>query len=446
MRKNRMTRREFMGRTAGAAVAARAVMLEPSSLAASEGPVAPSDTVRFGIIGVGMQGSGLMRTSIRLPGVECAGACDLYDGRVELAKEIAEKPIVSTKRYQELLANKDIDCIIAAVPDHWHKQIVVDCCMAGKDVYCEKPMTHEVTEGFEMVAAEKVNHRIVQIGSQRRSSIVYAKAKELYQQGAIGEVCLVEATMGRNDPCGAWQYAVPADLSPQTLDWETWLGNAPKRAFDPIRWTRWRCYQDYGEGVPGDLFVHLITGIHHVAGITEPPRRALSAGGLFRWRDGRDVPDCMTTIYEYPKFHATVRVTLNTDTPEVTRFLGTGGMMEIHGGTVTVYAQDGMDYAPCSPGWAKKPRADFAEHWHEEHDPKPGTQSVLASKSFYAPPGYNDDREHLWNFFQSVRTRKPSVEDATFGNNASIACHMSNYSYFKKTAAAWDSAGKQIKA
>jgi predicted dehydrogenase len=421
-------------------------MLDPGRLAAAPRPVPPSDTVHLGIIGVGMQGSGLLRTSIRIPGVECVAACDLYDGRQELAKEIVEKQIPTTRRYQEVLANKDVDCLIVAVPDHWHKQIVVDACNAGKDVYCEKPMTHHVDEGFEMVAAEQKNNRIVQIGSQRRSSIVYLKAKELLEQGAIGELCLVEAGMGRNDPCGAWEYTIPPDLSPQTVDWDTWLGSAPKRVFDPMRWTRWRCFRDYGEGIPGDLFVHLLTGIHTIAGIPAPPERALSSGGLFRWNDGRDVPDVMTTLYEYGKFRAVLRVTLNTQTPEYTRFLGTGGMMEIHDEAVTVYAQDGMNHGPCTPGWPRKMRAEYGDKWHAEHDPKPGTQSILASKSFYAPPDYNEDREHLGNFFDSVRTRKPSVEDATFGNNAAIACHMANYSYFNKTAAVWDAAARKIKS
>jgi len=456
MRKQRISRRDFMRRTAcaaGATFAARAIVLEPGpggcaswALAAPAGAAAPSDTVRFGIIGVGMQGNGLLRTSIRLPGVECVAACDLYDGRQELAKEIVGKPIPTTRRYRELLENKDIDCIIAAVPDHWHRQVVVDCCSAGKDVYCEKPMTHEVGEGFEIIAAEQRNNRIVQVGSQRRTSIVYAKARELYEQGAIGEVSLVEGVMGRNDPCGAWQYAVPPDLSPQTVDWEAWLGTAPKRPFDPVRWARWRCFQDYGEGIPGDLFVHLLTGIHYVAGVTAPPERALSAGGLFRWKDDRDVPDVMTTLYEYPKFRATIRVTLNTEAPEITRFMGTRGTIEIHDDVLTLSPQAGVARGPCNPGWPQKMRVEFAEHWHQEHDPKPGSQTTLESTTFYAPSGYNDDREHLWNFFESVRTRRPSVEDATFGNHTAIACHMANYSYFKKTIAVWDGAARQIKA
>src|SRR5690348_7078707 len=212
IRRKHLTRRDFIRTTAGAAALARGAMLEPTAFAASFKPVPPSDTVRFGMVGIGMQGSGLLGTSIKLPGVECVAACDLYDGRQELAKEIVGKPIPTTRRYQELLESKDIDCIIAALPDHWHKQIVVDACNAGKDIYCEKPMTHHVSEGFEMIEAEKKNNRIVQIGSQRRSSIVFAKAKELIEQGAIGDFYMVEGSMGRNDPCGAWVYPPPPDL------------------------------------------------------------------------------------------------------------------------------------------------------------------------------------------------------------------------------------------
>jgi predicted dehydrogenase len=333
---------------------------------------------------------------------------------------------------------------VAAVPDHWHKRIVVDCCNAGKDVYCEKPMTHLVADGFEMIAAEQKNQRIVQIGSQRRSSIVYAKAKELCERGVIGDVCLVEASMGRNDPCGAWEYTVPPDLSPETLDWETWLGTAPSKPFNPLHFTRWRCWQDYGEGIPGDLYVHLLTGVHYVAGITAPPKRAFSMGGLFRWKDGRDVPDTMTTVYEYPTFRATFRVTLNTETDEATRFMGTRGMLEIRNGELTMTPQPGIDYGPCTPGWPGKMTTDFAHKWHKEHESKPASATTVESTRFYTPPGYGEGRDHLWNFFESVRTRRPSVEDVTFGNNTAIACHMANYSYFNHTIANWDAAEKRI--
>ena len=450
MKKNRISRRDFMRTAAGAAgagLAGRSILLEPASLAASPRAVAPSDRVRFGIIGVGMQGSGLLRTSIQLPGVECVAACDLYDGRHDLAKEIAGAPIPTTRRYQELLDNKEIDCIINATPDHWHKQIVVDCCSAGKDVYCEKPMTHTVDEGFEMIAAEQKGKRIVQVGSQRVSGILYAKAKELLAQGAIGELSLIESSMGRNDPTGAWQYPPPPDLSPQNLDWDTWLGTTPKIPFNPLHFARWRCWQVYGSGVAGDLFVHLLTGIHFVTGVNAPPQRASSTGGIFRWKDGRDVPDVHTTLFDYPQFEVTMRVTQTTETDEVTRWMGSRGVLELRGDTLTHQPQDGVDnspsyYASCVP---KSLREEYMREWWEKHGPKPGGQKEVEADSYHAPPGYDITRDHLWNFFEAVRTRKPVVEDATFGNNTSIACHMANASYFKKTAMEWDAAGKMIR-
>lgn len=456
--RNRVSRRAFMHKAAGAAsvaLAGRTILLDAANsptagtlLVGSARPAAAGDAVRFGMIGIGMQGSGLLATAITLPGVECVAACDLYDGRHQLAKEIVgSNTLITTRRYQELLDSKNVDCLIAAVPDHWHKQIIVDACNHGKDIYCEKPMTHKVEEGFEIIEAEHKNNRIVQIGSQRRSSIIFAKAKELIAQGAIGDVCLVEAGMGRNDPCGAWVYPPPPDLSPQTLDWETWQGTAPRHPFDPIRFARWRGFRDYGEGVPGDLCVHLLTGIHYVMDVTAPPARALSTGGLFRWKDdGRDQPDCLSTLYEYPNFRANLRVTLNTNLPEATRFMGTRGIVEISGGGVTLSPQDGQDPGPCyyTNSYPHALRAEYVKRWEEAHELKPETAKPVESVTYRPPERYNEDREHLWNYFQSVRTRQPSVEDGTFGNNTAVACHMANHSYFNKCVAEWDAAGKRI--
>src|SRR5499427_1720244 len=229
-----LSRRAFLQGSAAAAgglVVSKTIQLEAQPLLWRA--VAPSDRVRFGMIGIGMQGSGLLGQSITIPGVECVAAADLYDGRHTLAREITGNPsLPTTRRYQELLDRKDIDCIVAAVPDHWHKRVVVDACNAGKDIYCEKPMSHAAEQGFEMVAAAQKNNRIVQIGSQRVSSVLCAKARELYQGGAIGEVEMVELSLGRNDPTGAWEYPPPLDLSPENLDWETWLNDAPKISFD----------------------------------------------------------------------------------------------------------------------------------------------------------------------------------------------------------------------
>src|SRR6201993_3000451 len=272
------TRRQFLHKTAGTAGAltvSRNMLIEPEYIpTALEAAVPASDRMRLGIIGIGMQGSGLLATAITLPGVECVAAADLYDGRHTLATEIVGQKIYTTRKYHELLDNKEIDCLIAAVPDHWHKQVVVDALNAGKHIYCEKPMSHSPAEGIEMYSAAQKNNRIVQIGSQRVSSVLCAKAKEMVAQGALGQLMLVEGWLGRNDPTGCWEYSPPFHLSPQNLDWDTWQGTVPKRAFDPKIFARWRCWKEYGTGVAGDLLVHLVSGMMFVLGWNEPPKRA----------------------------------------------------------------------------------------------------------------------------------------------------------------------------
>jgi predicted dehydrogenase len=445
------SRREFLqtsGTAAGALVAARNVLLEPEPLAASPRPVPASDRVRLGIIGIGMQGSGLLGSAITLPGVECVAACDLYDGRQTLAKEIVNKAdLTTTRRYQDLLDNKEIDCIIAAVPDHWHKQVVVDAVSAGKDIYCEKPMSHNAAEGFDMAAAQQKTGRIVQIGSQRVSSVIYGKARDMIANGAIGDVNLVEGTLGRNDPTGCWEYPPPTDLSPQTLDWDTWQGTVPKRSFDPLIYARWRCWKEYGTGVAGDLLVHLVSGIIYGLGLNEPPKRAMAMGGILRWKDGRNMPDVHASLFEYGNLPVYTRLNLGAESPEIVRFQGSKGIIEVGETTLTYSPQTGLDTAPSyyAFGFPRAMREEYFKQWHAEHDPKPG-QEPLAEATSYRGISYDDVKPHLSRFFEAVRSRKPVTEDAVFGNNAALACHMANESYFRKTAVTLDVASKSIRS
>src|SRR5437899_2294561 len=203
--------------------------------------------------------------------------------------DIVGPNVTTARRYQDLLQNKEIAGLIAAVPDHCHKRIVVDAVRAGNDIYCEKPMSHSAADGVEMVKAGKETGRIIQIGSQRVSSVICAKAKELLAKRIIGDVTLVEGSLGRNDPTGAWEYPPPPDASPQTLDWDTWQGDVPKRAFDAKIFARWRCWKEYGTGVAGDLLVHLVSGMMHVLGWNEPPKRAMALGAILRFPDGRNM-------------------------------------------------------------------------------------------------------------------------------------------------------------
>jgi predicted dehydrogenase len=451
MKKSFYSRRQFLGisaAAAGASLATKTILLDPEPLLASPGAVPASDRLRFGMVGIGMQGSGLLAEAIELPGIESAAACDLYDGRHTLAREITAKPeLPVTRRYHELLADKNIDCIVAAVPDHWHKQIVVDAVNAGKDIYCEKPMSHSAADGVEMVAAAQKTGRIVQIGSQRVSSLICAKAKEMIAQGMLGDMMLVEGWLGRNDPTGAWEYPPPPDLSLQNLDWDTWLGTAPKRAFDPYVFARWRCWKEYGTGVAGDLLVHLVSGMMFMMGINEAPKQAMSAGGMLRWKDGRNMPDVHATLFYYGELPVYMRLNQGTEMPELYRFQGSKGILEVTEFGLSFTPQTGKDSAPSyyDSGFPHAMREAYEKKWREENTPKLGQEPMPETVSFRGPD-YDDMKPHLWTFFQAVRSRKPVAEDALFGHHAALACHMANESYFRKSAVYWDKASQSIKS
>src|SRR5580693_2616279 len=259
-------------------------------------------------------------------------------------QETHGKDIFITRDYREILARRDIDAVIVATPDHWHQKIAIDALNAGKDVYCEKPMVQHVDDGKPLIETEKKTGRIIQIGSQRVSSIVYKKAQELMQAGAIGTPNMVEAWWDRNDAIGAWQYSIPPDATPENIDWDRFLGRAPKIPFEPVRLFRWRNYQDYGTGVAGDLFVHLLSGLHF-ATRSLGPTRVMATGGLRYWKDGRDVPDVMLAMLDYPKtethpdFTLALRVNFKSGVAQEQfgfRFTGSDGVMQTSPAGVTL--------------------------------------------------------------------------------------------------------------
>lgn len=442
------TRRSFLYAGSVAALGARATLLQPIALAQGL-PAAASDTVRFALIGAGVRGCEHLQYSLRVPGVECVAVSDLWDARQQAAREYLKKDVPITRDYRAVLDRQDVDAVIVAATDHQHRRIVEDACAAGKDVYCEKPLSHKVEEGFQMVAAAAKNHRIVQAGAQRVSSILFAKAKEVYDSGKLGKVCAIEAFTDRNSPSGAWIYPIAPGFSEAQINWKEFLADAPQRPFDPARFFRWRCFTDYGEGLAGDLFVHLISGIMFVTGVKMPPLRAQSTGGIFRWKDGRDYPDLLETLYEYPDFRVSIRCNQNNDAGEKTIFYGTEGTLTLTGGTVTFVPQNTQPQPETysTIGWSRQLREEYMAQWLQEH---PTTALLHATtqpdgESFAVPRGYDDTLDHQANFFAAVRSRKPPVEDAVFGNHAAISCHMANFSYFRHEPAVWDRAGKRIK-
>src|SRR5208282_4385013 len=301
-------------------------------------PIAANDHIQIALIGAGGQGQGDTKWASMMPGVKVVAAADCYNGCLDRAKELWGNDIMVTRDYNEILARKDIDAVIIGTPDHWHMQASCDAMNAGKDVYCEKPMIHLYSDGHKMIDTWRKTNRIMQVGSQRVSSIIYKKAKELLAAGAIGKLNMVTVWYDRNSAMGAWEYTVPYDANTETCDWPRWLGTAPKVTFDGERFFQWRRYKDYGSGVAGDLFVHLFSGVHLITD-THGPTRALATGGLRFWKDGRDVPDVMMALYDYAQgFNLSVRTNFVDGGSESEEFVFTGseGSMIIAGDSVSV--------------------------------------------------------------------------------------------------------------
>lgn len=414
-------------------------------------PVSANDKIQIATIGVGGMGFGDTNTALRVPGVELVAVADLYDGRLQRAKEVWGNQIFTTRDYREILARPEVDAVIIATPDHWHMQASIDAMNAGKDVYCEKPVVQSITEGQPVIEAERKTKRIFQVGSQRVSSIVNQKAKELLAAGAIGELNMIEAYINRRSPNAAWQYTIPPDASPQTVDWERFLNKTPKRAFDPVRFFRWRNYKDYGTGIPGDLFVHLFSGIHHIVNSTGPTR-VMATGGLRFWNDGRDVPDMMVGAYDYPKtsahpaFNLVLKVNFAAGGVDpgqfessAFQFIGSEGVMTIGNG-VTVSRRAHSKEPGLDVGTFPKAMQEQIIKEYREKYPQGQRQQVSGTtdETYTAPRGYDDRLDHFTNFFNSVRSRGASIEDASFGFRAAGPALLSNLSYFEKQAYQWN--------
>ena len=451
MAKNENSRRDFLRVAAGSTLVST---LAPSALEAQESDsVAPSDAIRIATIGMGGMGFGDTRTALQVPGVELVAAADCYDGRLTRVKETFGKDVVTTRDYHEILARSDVDAVIVATPDHWHHQIAVDAMRAGKAVYLEKPMIHDLEEGPDLMKVEKETGQVLIVGSQRVSSVVYEKAGELFRAGAIGTLNMVEARYNRNSALGAWQYSLPTDASPETVDWKGFLGNAPSRPFDPVRFFRWRNYWDYGTGVSGDLFVHLFSGIHFALG-SNGPTRVTATGGIRHWKDGRDAPDVMVGLFDYPetKNHPPFTMSLQVDFADGSggsqefRFVGNEGIMTISDAGVSVSRR-----APqVEPGYtidtfSKAEQKAFLERYKQKYpEPKKARLGESEETLFRSPRRYSDRLDHFRNFFDAMRNGGHVTEDATFGYRAAAPALLCNMSYREKRILDWDPEGMRL--
>jgi predicted dehydrogenase len=406
----------------------------------------PNDNVQIALIGAGGMGQGDAKLATSLPGIKLIAAADCYDGRLAHMKEVYGKDTFTTRNYQEIVDRKDIDAVIIGTPDHWHSRISIDCMNAGKHVYCEKPMVHAIEEGKTVIEAQQHSGKVFQVGSQYRSSLMYLKAHELYKSGAIGKLNMVEAWLDRNTAIGAWQYTIPPDANTTTCDWTQFQGSAPKHSWDAKRFFRWRNYRDYGTGVAGDLFVHLITGLHTV---TESigPNRIYATGGLRYWNDGRDVPDVMLATMDYPEtetnpaFNFVLRVNFKSGVDESfgVKFIGSDGTMTVSFTDLElnqVPRPDQFDGTIAS--FSNSMQERLRKAWDDKHPPvSVSTLSPDGVKKFNSGDS-SPHLEHHKNFYRSIREGAPLIEDATFGLRAAGPALLTNQSLFENKIMAWD--------
>jgi predicted dehydrogenase len=451
--KDGMNRRSFL-KTGSVATAGTFISggLKTHLLAEAQEPAAPArsanDQIQIALIGAGGQGMGDTKTAIQVPGVKLVAVADCYDGRLAHSKELWGDDVFTTREYHEVLARKDIDAVIIGTPDHWHRQVAVDAMNAGKDVYCEKPMIHAHSEGMDFVNTAKKTQRIIQIGSQRVSSITYKKAREIVQSGKLGQITAISAWWDRNSSLGAWNYSIAPDASEQTIDWPRFLGNAPKIPFNPEHFFQWRKWRAYGTGVAGDLFVHLFSGIHFVTQVNGP-QRAFATGGIRFWKDGRDAADVLLGLFDYPQgFNLSLRVNFACGGSESEGFVfnGSEGSMVIGENEVTLNhvpreREPGYTIDTFTQDMQEKFLAEYLKKYPRTHPDEP---PYAAEEKYAAPEGYSDSYDHLKNFFASVRSRRPVVEDAVFGFRAAGAALLNNLSMDSGKPVRWDPDGMKL--
>ncbi len=462
---NDHSRRKFLQQIGASTLAAAASPL--ASLAASEKAeerilryerkFSSNDKIRVGVIGYGVQGHFDLGTALKVPGVELAGICDLYTGRLENARELHGEGLYSTRNYKELLDRKDIDAVIIATTDCWHARMTMDALAKGKHVYLEKPMIYKISEGYDVINASKKSGKVVMIGSQRVSSIGYAKAKELLAAGEIGKLNMVNAVYDRQSSIGAWEYTIPKDANASTLDWDRFVEVTGKMPFDAKKFFWWRAFKEVGTGVAGDLFIHLLSGSHFITN-SKGPETIFSTGQFSYWKDGRNLPDVMSGVMQYPDCaeHPAYQLTLQvnfisgTGGQEIIRLVGSEGVIELRGNGLTV-KHSIMPEAPGFGGYdslftfSKSMQAEMQKDYDAKWTPEQRKRKVKDDIIFKAPDGYSDHLDHFTNFFDAVRTGKKVVEDAEFGFRAAAPALACNDSYFSKKIVRWDPVAMKLK-
>jgi predicted dehydrogenase len=415
MSDNKVHRRDFVKSAVGAGVAITAF----GRLNSVRGDVLGANgKINLGIIGVGGRGRSLLDWAMRTGAQEKTPAqvvavSDVYAKRLRLAKETA-KCEGAYLDYHELLERKDIDAVIIATPDHWHARMAIEAMERGKDVYLEKPMTHTIDEARRVYETVKKTNRVLQVGSQTTSSDQWWKARKAIQDGMIGKPLMSQGSYHRNSKKGEWNWPIDASAGPDSkgddfIDWKMWLGEAPKRKFDADRFFCFRKYWDYSGGIATDLFYHVMAPLNICWGEAQFPYRVSGNGGIYVFKDEREVPDTFTLTADYAQGHTLV---LSSSMANETHI---PGLIRGHEGTIMMV-----------PGGEFEGRVDKITV----------TPQSIVRKEFEAKYGSatvelkTEPREsHMENFLRCVRTRETPVLDALTGYKALTTIAMSVQSY-----------------
>lgn len=400
---------------------------------------AANDQINLAFIGVGIRGTQLLEEFKTLPGLRVAGAADVYDGHHIAAREQTREDLFVTREYERILDRKDVDAVVIATPDHLHAKMTLDALSAGKHVYLEKPMTWSIEQGLQVRDAARKSGKKVSIGSTVKASAIVKAAREVVKSGRLGKVNMIRMSNHRNSPEGAWVYPVPPDASPTTVDWKRFLGPAPQRAFDANVFFRWRCWWEYSGGVATDLFVHLLTQLHEVMGVTAP-RSVVSQGGIYRWKDGRTVPDVMNSIYQYDEgFVADMYVNLgNGRFAAPTSVMGSEGTLVFEGqNRLMVYPENapGPVQRYGSMGWPAAMREEYLAKGRNGAASSPAKPEEIRVEP--GPSAYE-------MFLDAVRNGGPVPQTVDEGFAAAGAAHLANIAYKAGRRAGWDVATGKV--
>jgi len=403
----RLQRRGFL-RAAGATAA----VLAAARYSPSARGMAANETIQVGCIGTGGRCRRLMQALGAIPGTRITAVCDVWDAHLEEGRKLAAPGAFATKDYQALLARSDVDAVLIGAPDHWHVPLTIAACAAGKDVYVEKPLTHELDEGAAVIRAQAESRRIVQVGMQQRSMPQFLAARQLVADGVLGKVHKVHLTWNRNAPPGP--RTAPA-IAPSTVDWARFLGPAREQPFDAYRFRNWRWFWDFGGGIFTDLMVHHIDIVHWFLDLDHPDSAA-SIGDFFAARDTWETPETVQTLLRYPGREVQVYFEgtfSNARNGEMLEFMGTQATLYLDRGRFELHSEPGRNVEYQELILGEGPRG----------------------ADFYSQP--DGEVLHLANWLECVRSRQTPLAPAEAGVSAAAAAHLANRALRSGEVARW---------